>query len=709
MRGLRRVALVTVALAMAGCAGTEHRVIAQAPTSVAVTFADVAPIFHRSCAACHRPDGVAPFSLLAYADTKARAQDIVEAVTSRFMPPWLPEHGHVKFQGERRLTNDEIARIRAWVAAGAPEGDPSRAPSPPRFPSGWQLGAPDLVLRLPEPYALTPRGGEVFRNFVLPVPISGRRWVRAVEFLPRSRGRIHHAVLFTDTTGEARRLDALDPAPGYAGMEGGAAPDGHFVGWSPGRQPRALAEGLAWEIREGMDLVLQLHLMPDDVPTTVQPEIGLYFAPGPPPALPVVLNLGSKTIDIPAGAPAHTVRDAYVLPTDVDALGIFPHAHYLGREITVEAALPDGQVRSLLHIRRWDFDWHYEYQYEAPVRLPAGTTLRMAVTYDNSAENRRNPNRPPRRVVWGSRSADEMADVWLTVVPRDPSARATLIEEQSRRDVERLAAGYAFRLTVDAEDVEAHSRLGHLLVGEGRAGAALPHLETVRRRRPNAWGNLHNLGVALTALGKYPESVRDFRAALALNPSYAATHHSLATTLALLGQFEDAVTHYDAALALRPDDTDAHNNVAVLLARLGRSDAAEAHYRQALRLRPDDVATRSNLAALMARLGRDEPAVSEFATVLDARPSHDPALRGFADLVARRPDRQGSPAAIQHLWAALATPADDPARRYFIGLALAELGRLDDATRQFETVLRLRPNDPAATRALDAIATRRGR
>jgi tetratricopeptide (TPR) repeat protein/mono/diheme cytochrome c family protein len=701
--GGRRAAIVTVVLVLAGCAGTGRE-----RTTAAVTFADVAPIFHRSCAGCHRPDGIAPFALLSYADARGRATDIVDAVRSRFMPPWLPEPGHARLRGERRLSDDEIARIRAWVAAGTRQGDPSHAPRPREVPSGWQLGVPDLIVRLPEPYALTPRGGEVFRNFVLPVAITGRRWVRAVEFLPRSRGRIHHAVLFTDTTGEARRLDALDRAPGYAGMEGGAAPDGHFVGWSPGREPRALADGLAWEIREGMDLVLQLHLMPGDVPTTVQPEIGLYFAPGPPRALPVVLNLGSKTIDIPAGAPAHTVRDAYVLGTDVDALTIFPHAHYLCREITVEAALPDGQIRPLLEIRRWNFDWQDEYQFEEPVWLPAGTTIRMAMTYDNSAENRRNPNRPPRRVVWGSRSADEMADVWLTVVPRDPSARARLIEEQARRDLERLAAGYAFRLTVDPEDVEAHSRLGHILVGEGRASAALPHLEAARRRRPGAWGVLHNLGVAHAALGRYPDAVRSFRAALELNPSYAATHRDLATTLALLGQFEDAIAHYDRTLALRPDDADAHNNVAVLLARLGRPDAAEAHYRQALRVRPDDVATRTNLAALLARLGRDEEAISEFVAALDARPSHDPALRGLADVVARGADRSGSAPAREHLRTALATAADDPvARRYTLGLALTELGRLDEATRQIEAVLRLRPNDPAATRALAAITARR--
>ena len=634
---LRGGAIALVALATAGCAGAGPQPAPQ--TTAPITFADVAPIFHQRCAACHRPDGVAPFPLLAYDDARAHAQEIADVVTSRFMPPWLPEPGPLRFHGERRLTDDEIARIRQWIAGGAPEGDRARAPRPSDVPSGWQLGAPDMIVRLPQPYALAAGGREVFRNFVLPVPITGRRWVSAVEFRPGSRGRIHHATLFTDVTGEARRLDALDPEPGYAGMEGGAAPDGHFVGWSPGRQPRPLPDGLAWEIREGMDLVLQLHLMPDKVATDVRPEIGLYFASGPPRALPVVLNLTSKTIDIPAGAAAHTVRDPYVIGADVDALTIFPHAHYLARSITVEAALPDGQVRALLRIPRWDFDWQDEYQYETPVRLPAGTTLRMTIVYDNSTENRRNPNRPPRRVVWGGHSADEMADVWLTVVPRDPSARAGLVAEQSRRDLERLAAGYAFRLTIDPDDVEAHGRLGHLLVGEGRPGEALPHLEAARRRRPDAWGVLHNLGVAQTALGKYPEAVTSFRAALARNDSYAPTHQSLATALALLGRFDESVVHYETALALRPDDADAHNNVAVLLARLGRTESAEAHYRAALRLQPDDVKTRMNFAALLSRLGRDDDATEQWQVVLRLRPNDSAATAALAAIAARRRNR----------------------------------------------------------------------
>jgi mono/diheme cytochrome c family protein len=242
-------AIALVALATAGCAGAAPP--RMRPTPATITFPDVAPIFHRSCAGCHRRDGVAPFPLLAYDDVRAHAQEIADAVTSRFMPPWLPEPGHIAFHGDRRLTDGEIARIREWVAAGAPEGDRSRVPRPPELPSGWQLGAPDLIVRLPEPYPLAAGGREVFRNFVVPVPISGGRWVRAVEFRPGSRGRIHHATLFTDASGEARRLDALDPAPGYPGMEGGAATAISSAGApaaSPGRCPRDWRgkSGRAW-------------------------------------------------------------------------------------------------------------------------------------------------------------------------------------------------------------------------------------------------------------------------------------------------------------------------------------------------------------------------------------------------------------------------------------------------------------------------------
>lgn len=659
---IRRVhRLVAIALAATGCVGPGARPesvasLAEAPP---VTFADdVAPILFRSCAGCHRPGGIAPFSLLNYADAHARAKKIAVVTGRRYMPPWLPENPRGELAGDRRLSDEEIAVLRRWVADGAPEGDPARAPQPPQFPAGWRLGPPDLVLTLPEPYVLRARGPEVFRNFIIPVEIPGRRYVRAVDIEPGNARLVHHATLLVDTSGSARLLDLADPEPGFSGMEGGVAPGGHFIGWSPGRQPAPFGEGLVWEIAPGTDLVLQLHLLPTGQPERVNPRIGLYFTADPPRRVPVTLHLGSNTIDIPASEPAYRVTDEYVVPVDVDAVSIYPHAHYLGREMTVVARHPDGRVRTLLRIGRWDFDWQDEYQYAEPVFLAAGTTIRLEYVYDNSERNPRNPHQPPRRVTWGARSADEMADLWMKVVPRRAADVETLRANLYERDLDRLKAGYAHRLTADPDDFEAQSRLGHVLLGEGRAAAALPLLEAARRRQPDAWGVLHNLGVAYSQLGAHGKAADDLRAALRRNPRYPATHASLATTLALLGRLDEAVTHYEQALALRPGDPDAHNNAGVLLARLGQPAEAEGHYREALRLRPDDADVHANLGVLLARLGRDEEALAELAQALAARSDHVGALTAFAALSARRGDTEAARRALERI-GKLGRPRED--------------------------------------------------
>lgn len=379
-----------------------------------VTFArDVAPILHRHCAECHRPGDVGPFPLLTFEDARRRAGVIAQVTAQRYMPPWKPAAGYGNFRGERGLTEREIEAIRRWAEGGAPEGNPQDLPAPPRFPEGWRLGPPDLVVRMESPFAVAAEGDDVYQCFVLPLGLDRERYVRGIEFQPGNRRLVHHAILFADAAGVARRRGATYPcfgAPGFLPARG-------LGGWSPGMPPITMPEGAELTLAKGADLVLQLHFHPTGRPETEQSSVALYLGDKPPIRRLVDIPLGSNRIDIPAGERAYVVRDHFTVPVEVEAVGIIPHAHYVCKDMKGYAVLPDGTRRTLLWIPDWDFAWQDQYRYETPVRLPAGTRLEMEFTYDNSADNPRNPNHPPRRVVWGPDSTDEMAGLHVQVIP----------------------------------------------------------------------------------------------------------------------------------------------------------------------------------------------------------------------------------------------------------------------------------------------------
>ena len=324
----------------------------------APTFShDIAPILYRNCVTCHHPGLNSTFSLLTYADVRPRARLIAAVTKRRYMPPWKPEHGYgPEFQNARGLTDQEIEAIQHWVDEGALEGNAADLPSAPHFVDSFQLGTPDLIIRMPEPYELRADGPDVFRNFVLPIPASTVRYVQAIEFIPGSRA-VHHANLRIDETDTSRQLDEKDPAPGYDGLISTTAhyPDGYFFGWTPGQLPPKSPE-LAWRLNPGSDMVVQLHMRPTGVPEHIQVSIGLYFADRPPRLAPAMLRLGKQYLDIPPGAKDYVVTDSYVLPVDLDVYAVQPHAHYRAKEIKGFATLPDGTRQWLLYIRDWDFD-----------------------------------------------------------------------------------------------------------------------------------------------------------------------------------------------------------------------------------------------------------------------------------------------------------------------------------------------------------------
>src|SRR5207247_276940 len=246
---------------------------------------DIAPLIFERCARCHRAGQSAPFTLVSYSDVKKHLRQIAEVTEKRYMPPWLPEPGYGDFSDVRSLTVDQLGVIQQWIAEGAIEGNPADLPQTPKWPEGWQLGEPDLIVRMPQAYTLAAEGKDVYRNVVLPIPVQARRYVSAVEFQPGNPRVVHHAFINVDQTWQSRRLAEKQNPPGFDGMqlpETAIMVAGQMLGWQPGKRPEASGDGLSWPLEKNTDLVLQLHLHPSGKPEAVQCAVGVYFTDQPP-------------------------------------------------------------------------------------------------------------------------------------------------------------------------------------------------------------------------------------------------------------------------------------------------------------------------------------------------------------------------------------------------------------------------------------------
>lgn len=502
-----------------------------------ITFArDIAPIVFTHCASCHSPEASAPFSLLSYDDVKSRAGQIADVVQRRVMPPWLPDPDVVKFAGQRVLSNDEIGLIRQWAEEGAAAGNLAEMLPAPNSTEGWRLGEPDLVLEMPEAYTLPAEGSDVFRNFVIPINLASDRHVAGVEVRPGNPRLVHHGVMMVDTTHESRRLDGRDDEPGFGGMLYGSSahsPDGHFVGWTPGKSPFQAPAGMAWLLEPGTDIVLQLHMLPTGKEETIRSQIGLYFTDVPPARIPLMLRLGFLEIDIPAGEKAYRINDEFRLPVDVQILGVYPHAHYLAKKMMGSAHLPVGEEIPLISIPDWNFNWQDEYRFEQPISVPAGTVLTMDYWYDNSAENPVNPHHPPQRILWGPNSSDEMGDLWVQVVPDNPADLRPLKQAYMREDFAARLSGFAHAVRVDPDDLEAHYNLASLSEQSGDLLAAETHYREALRIDPVHPQSLNNLGVLLCRRNEIAEAVPLFEQALKEQPDYDDARSNLEQARAL--------------------------------------------------------------------------------------------------------------------------------------------------------------------------------
>jgi len=608
MKGFRQFALLgstTFALLLAAVSarvGHSKPRAHSAEPSAPVTFnREIAAIVYKYCAPCHRAGEAGPFPLLTYEDTAKFARQIAGIAERRIMPPWLPEPGELKFDGELRLSDEQITLFRRWAEEGAPQGEASDLPPAPQFTPGWQLGKPDLVLQAKKAYSLAASGSDNYWNFIFPTDFATTRWVKAIEIRPGEKRVVHHANILLDRL-QSSRVQEKHPGDGFPGMELRIEsetfdPDSHIFFWKPGSVPHVEPDDMALRLEPGNDLVLNTHLQPSGKPELVQPSIGLYFTDKPATKFPVLLELqNDKALDIPPGVSDFQVTDDFTMPVDVDLLAIYPHAHYLGKDLLATAVLPDGTKQTLINIPRWDLNWQAGFSYAERVFLPKGTIVQMHYVYDNSTANIANPFHPPQRIQGGNRTTDEMAHLWLQVLPRQDTttggdARRSLQEAIARHDVTR-----------DPGDFAAQYNLGAMLQSRGETREALEHYQAAVRLRPaDAIAN-NALGGALLALGQATEAIPPLLLAVKGKANYFAANYNLGNAYASLGQFDQAIVHFQEAVRLKPDDSMAEANLGGALAETGELDSSRTHLERALKLDPKNSIAQDNLEEVQRRL-----------------------------------------------------------------------------------------------------------
>lgn len=611
---------------------------AATPTPSKVTFnRDIAPIIYANCAPCHRPGESGPFPLLSYDDVKRHALQIADVTKIRFMPPWLPEPGHGEFDEERRLSNEQINLIQTWVKQGAMEGSGTEAPEPPKFSSEWQLGPPDLIVRAAQPYQLAPDAGEVFWNFIMPVPVTSIKWVKAIEVRPGTARVFHHANVIMDRSRSSRRQE-IKPGYGFAGMDLSVEeetfdPDGHFLSWKPGSEPVVEPDGMAWRADPGMDLVLNVHLRSTGKPETITPEIGLYFTDKPQTKFPMLVQLEHDlAINIPAGDKDFLVSDDFRVPMDMNVLTVYPHAHYTAKLMEGYATLPGGKREWIIRIPNWDLNWQGVFRLKKPLFLPKGTVVSMRYRYDNSAENPRNPNHPPQRMLFGNSATTEMGHLWLQVLPLAEGDQRALLQESLMRQ----------RLEKYPDDFSANYNVGDLLLTKGDATGAIPYFERAAAERPTSLVAATEWGVALLTAGRGPEAELQFQRALNIDQHYTSARFGLASVEASSGHFEAAASDFKKVLAERPDDVKANQHLGEVLILWGDElansdnsaslDNAIARYREALAYRPADADLHTTLGIVLARSHKFNEAEIQFQVALSIDPGYQPAKEALEKL-----------------------------------------------------------------------------
>jgi hypothetical protein len=375
----------------------------KAENSANVTFSkDVAPIFYRNCTACHRPGEIAPMSLLTYKDARPWAKSIREKVANREMPPWLADSQHGEWLNDRRISQEAIDTIVAWVNTGAKEGDPKDLPAMPQYTDGWRIGKPDEIFATPE--QSVPADGVVkYQYITVPTNFKEDRFITSAEIRSSGREVVHHVIVFVQEPGGTRAEGRL------------------LVGFAPGEDPTVFAPGFGRKVPAGSNLVFQIHYTPNGTAKKDVTTVGLIYAKTPPQHTVITRPVLDARFVIPAGDPNYEVKSNYTFNEDAHLYSFMPHMHLRGKDFVYRAVFPDGTTKTLLSVPRYDFSWQSYYIAKQPVAVPKGTRIECTAHFDNSTNNKYNPD-PTKDVRWGEQTWEEMMIGWLSFVYDNPPA-----------------------------------------------------------------------------------------------------------------------------------------------------------------------------------------------------------------------------------------------------------------------------------------------
>jgi hypothetical protein len=456
-----RLVLIGCLTAIALSALPASRATGTKPSAKKITFnKDVAPIFFKNCAECHRPGEAAPFSVLSYKDVRPWAKSIREKIISREMPPWHADPQVGEWANDRRLKQQEIDTITAWIDGGAMEGDANDLPAAPQFTEGWSIGKPDAVLEMPEEFTLAASGADEYQYFDVPTNFTEDKYVQMAEARPGNRKVVHHVIAFIVPPGgpslakvpKAQRDKALEMAlknspfyrDGYLirlkpeqpvyndaneippNVRGDAGIGDFLTGYAPGSMPSVWNPGVAKKIPAGATIRFQVHY--SKVAGSEQKDrskVAFIFAKQPPDKILKSRAASNIYFQIPPGAERHKVTAFWKPSVDVTIHSLSPHMHYRGAAMEYKVVYPDGKSEMLLNVPKYSFNWQMTYNPKELLRIPAGSRIEVTGYFDNSAKNKLNPD-PTKAVRHGEPTYDEMMMGFVEYVAERPKQLARI-------------------------------------------------------------------------------------------------------------------------------------------------------------------------------------------------------------------------------------------------------------------------------------------